>query len=217
MKGKLGRNKIDISGNRYGMLTAVKFYAIVGRRTFWECLCDCGNIHQCDMGNLKNGSTTSCGCHRNMILSLKGKTHGEAAIKTKTKEYRTWIDIKTRCYNAKESTYQYYGGKGIAVCDRWMNSYEDFLTDMGRAPSPNHSIERNDVKKGYEPSNCRWATRLEQMNNTSKTLRVEFKGAVKPFSDWCRELGLKRSMVYQRIHKLKWDVEKAFTTPCTIQ
>lgn len=214
MKGKLGRNRIDISGNRYGMLTAIKFYSIIGRRTFWECLCDCGNIHRCDMCNLKNGSTQSCGCLRDKLLQENHLTHGEASVHSKTKEYKTWVEIKTRCYNSKSKAYQYYGGRGISMCDRWRNSYENFLNDMGRAPSKSHSIDRIEVDKDYEPSNCKWATRIEQMNNTSRTMRVKYNGQIKPFSDWCRELGLNSDRVYQRIHKLKWSADEAFNTPC---
>lgn len=217
MKGKLGRNPVDYTGRTYGRLTVVRFHEMRGRRKFWECLCECGGVSYCDGGNLKNGSTKSCGCLQKEMAAKRNRSHGESSIKGKTKEYSTWVDVKTRCYNQKEDSYKYYGGKGIKMCERWIDSYENFLADMGRAPSPQHSIERNDSNKDYAPENCRWATIIEQMNNTSRTRRVSFNGIIKPFSVWCRELNLNKDMVYQRIHRLKWSVEDAFTKPCSLQ
>jgi hypothetical protein len=89
----------------------------------------------------------------------------------KTVEYKTWIGIKKRCLNSSANNYVNYGGRGIKVCDRWLESFENFYADMGRKPSPEHSIDRIDVDGDYEPSNCRWATRREQMLNTRKQKR----------------------------------------------
>jgi hypothetical protein len=207
----------DLTGSRYGRLVVVKFDGNRGRRRYWECLCDCGKISYCEGGNLKAGQIGSCGCLERELTSARKKSHGESYSRGRSKEYRTWNDIKTRCYNPKSKSYSYYGAKGITVCDRWLNSYDDFLSDMGRAPSPNHSIERNDFEKNYEPQNCRWATRLEQMNNTSRTIRIKFNGQIKSLSVWCRELNISRKLVYQRIHVLKWSAQDALTKPCSFQ
>ena len=91
--------------------------------------------------------------------------HGEAGRGRATKEYLTWVHMKHRCRTRKADTYYLYGARGIRVCDRWINSFDDFLADVGRAPSPQHSIDRIDTNGNYEPGNVRWATRSEQQRN----------------------------------------------------
>lgn len=129
------------------------------------CVCDCGNTKTFDFYNLKKGKTKSCGC---LYKETRGKQgfcnykHGEA---NKTVEYATWKSMIRRCNNMNVKDYKDYGGRGIKVCDQWLNSYESFLSDMGRKPSPSHSIDRINVDGDYEPSNCRWATPYEQRMN----------------------------------------------------
>lgn len=142
-------------------------------------------------------------------MARYGLTHGDY----RTKEYLTWQRIKIRCYRKIGDGYKYYGGKGITMCDRWRYSYENFLSDMGRAPSKEHSIERIHTDKNYEPGNCKWATILEQANNKDRTRKIEFRGEIKPISVWCRELNLNRKAIYHRIFFAKWDIERALTTP----
>lgn len=120
---------------------------------------------------------------------------------TGTKEHRTWILIKYRCHTATASDYYRYGGRGIKVCDRWRSSFMDFLSDMGRAPSPKHTIDRINVHGNYEPGNCRWATNLEQSNNRGNNIFFEYNGESRTISDWCRLLGLQTQTVYVRVKK----------------
>lgn len=120
----------------------------------------------------------------------------------KSKEYVAWLGMRSRCYNPKGASYKNYGGRGIKVCKRWLDSFEHFLTDMGKAPTIKHSLDRFPDNDGhYKPSNCRWATPIQQNNNTSRNLISEHGGVKMTVSEWCRELNLNPHLVYERLKK----------------
>lgn len=106
-------------------------------------------------------------------------------------EYRAWYHMKARCYNMKNKGYKIYGGRGIKVCDRWLHSYENFLHDMGRRPSINHSIDRKDVDGNYSPENCRWATAKQQRENTRSIIKVDFNGEQVCLKRWAEHNNVK--------------------------
>lgn len=133
------------------------------------------------------------------------KIHGESG---KTKEYRAWRSIRRRCYSKTFQDFHNYGGRGIVVCARWLESYSNFLTDMGRAPSPLYTIERNDTNKNYEPSNCRWATRSEQNQNKRNNILFTLDGRTQNIKQWCNELGLLYGTTQNRIRS-GWPIERA--------
>lgn len=120
-----------------------------------------------------------------------------------------------RCRNARSPYYHLYGGRGIKVCERWKgkNGFLNFLQDMGRRPSPKHSIDRIDNNGNYEPGNCRWATRIEQNRNRRDNRLVTFNGQTKCIAEWCDETGLPEKSVRARLWLLGWSVEDALTTP----
>lgn len=127
-------------------------------------------------------------------------------------EYFTWIGIKDRCYNKNCPRFSDYGGRGITVCETWVNSFVDFLVDMGRKPSKNHSIDRINVDGNYSFENCRWATRKEQSRNTRKTKYLTNNGITKPITEWAEELDISVTTLKGRL-KLGWSVEETLTKP----
>lgn len=204
---KPAHNRVDHTGKKFGRLTVIEYSHTNGKRSMWRCLCDCGNEKIVNGHELACGDTKSCGC----IRGQSNITHGDSRGK-KTKEYRTWTGIITRCYNINHHKYPSYGGRGIVMCDRWRNSYENFLSDMGRAPSPKHSIDRPNVNGNYEPGNCRWATDAEQCENKQNSVKATINGETKIISQWARLYGISEFKCYSRIKK-GWTPEDAVLKP----
>ena len=156
-------------GMRFGRLTTVSMTKHATQRgQFWICSCDCGNETTAYAGHLRNGSRVSCGCAMPDSKRRHGMSHSV--------EHRAWSRMKERCYNPHNKKYHLYGARGIKVCERWLNSFENFLADMGTRPSPEHSIDRIESHGNYEPTNCRWATIEQQNNNRSSNRWVVVDG-----------------------------------------
>lgn len=198
-------------GRRFGRLTVVAEAApLVGRdgraSLAWLCKCDCGNTKVLRGSVLRRSRSndTSCGCRK----GVWNRTH----LATRTPEYRTWQMMRRRCQDKSDASYRNYGGRGIKVCAEWA-SFEAFLRDMGKRPTPRHSIDRIDNNGHYEPSNCRWATKREQSNNRRSNVVVAAFGKAQNLRQWCDELGLEYDVVRQRVVKLGWAAEKALSAP----
>jgi hypothetical protein len=154
---------VDLTGNHYGRLTVLR-RGDATRRPMWLCACECGVEKSVRGDHLTLGRVVSCGCWVREITANAMRTHG----KSKTRVYRIWRDMINRCHYEAYPERHYYGGRGIEVCERWRNSFEAFLEDMGE-PAPNLSIDRFPNGNGnYEPGNCRWATAAEQSLNRRK-------------------------------------------------
>lgn len=197
-------NFIDLTGERYGRLVVLGYAGyLFGCRTAWWCKCDCGTIKRIAGNAMRRGRTTSCGCYAAELTP--SKTHG----RRKSGAYSSWAAMKTRCTNPNSKSYADYGGRGIKICERWLNSFENFLEDMGERPK-GHSIERVDNDGDYEPGNCRWASQRAQVNNTRQNRYLEFDGRSQTISQWAKETGIERRTIARRLG-LGWSIERALT------
>ena len=205
---KYGRKRLDLTGQRFARLIVVS-RAPDGpnNRTRWNCLCDCGATRVVPTISLRCGNTRSCGCLKTDLSSARFRTHGLSCDPL----YDLWLNMHARCANPEAPGYCNYGGRGIRVCERW-GDFAAFRDDMSPRPSLKHSIDRIDNDGPYSPENCRWATRSEQMNNTSVNRLLTFEGRTQTVTQWARERGLQVMCLRDRL-KHGWSVEEALTIP----
>lgn len=171
-----------------------------------QCRCVCGIEKSVSLRALRQGGTVSCGCYRRSREARGASiTHGMKGTPT----YYVWATMKARCNPANAAKRSRYAGRGITVCKRWQ-AFENFLTDMGVRPSDNHSLDRIDNDGNYCKSNCRWSLPLEQANNKSNTKWIDLNGVSKPQMEWCRELGISKSMFVYRLRR--WSHDRILTT-----
>lgn len=154
---------VEMTGKTFGRLTVLRRQGSdkYGNAT-WHCSCVCGNEITAMGTSLRSGHTKSCGCLQRDLVGKQSAKHG--LLKEYSSEYSSWRSMMDRCYDASHDSYKSYGGKGIAVCERW-HDFKNFVKDMDEKPTANHTIDRIDNEKGYNPSNCRWATKVEQSRN----------------------------------------------------
>lgn len=210
IKNKHSNNFIDISGKKYGRLLVLSYYGTKNRRSQWLCKCDCGKEVIVDGYRLRSGKTKSCGCLSKETAREKATKHGMSSSRI----YFIHNSMNERCFNPNSSEYYNYGYRGISVCDAWKGriGFENFLKwSMKNGYSDDLSIDRINVNGNYEPSNCRWVTQKEQMNNTRFNLFVEYNGETYTLSEWSEKLKIPYKTLYQRL-KRGWDVKRAFCT-----
>lgn len=176
------------------------------------CRCQCGTEKLVNRSNLVSGKTKSCGCLRRELSAINNTTHGERRGRNTSVEYRTWLHMIDRCDNPNDKSYHDYGARGITVCERWRRSFADFLADLGRRPSAEHTIERKDNDGPYSPNNARWATRLEQNRNKRNNRRVKIGKKTLCVSEWLSLIDLSGGAYWGRVNR-GWTIERALTTP----
>lgn len=208
---RIGR-KWDLTGCRFGNLVViekatptVKTTGINGHAR-WLCLCDCGAQKIIMQSNLLNGHSRRCGCRRGRNSWRHGMSH--------TRIYVIWQSMKQRCLNPKVSCYPRYGGRGVTVCERWRDSFEAFLNDMGPSYRDGFSIDRIDNNRlGYCKENCRWIPAQEQAGNKRNNRYLSLDGQTHTIAEWSRITSIDYNTIHERLRH-GWSVERALSTPC---
>lgn len=171
---RLPSRRMDITGQRFGRLVAIRYLYIKNSDAFWECRCDCGELVAIRGSQARSGKTLSCGCLRRELSSARASgqiIHGGARRGDEAPEYMCWRGMIERCHNPKNTNYIHYGGRGIHVCNEWRRDFAAFVAHGPRV-SMAHSVDRIDNDRGYEPGNVRWATQSQQLLNKRCAARV---------------------------------------------
>lgn len=210
----------DITGKTFGRLHVIERTEkrTNGKGVIWLCECECGNVAYVSAAMLLSGNTKSCGCLQRDVTIQRSTKHGFAPDGNVERLYKTWQSMKQRCTNPKNTEYQNYGGRGITICEEWLNSYLKFREWAyangynENAPHLQCTIDRIDNNKGYSPDNCRWVDMKTQSNNKSTNHYITYNNETHTLAEWERLTGISRSVITCRI-KRGWSVEKTFTTP----
>lgn len=199
----------DLTGQRFGKVTVLSRVANNKHgRAVWLCKCDCGNEKEIPAANLKSGRTTSCGCY-SRGLKRKTGTHGM----TNTRIFHEWQSMLQRCNNPNSQRYKDYGGRGIKVCDEWIDSFVSFCEwSLDNGYNETLTLDRKDVDGNYSPDNCRWITNFEQQSNKRNNRIIECSGEKHILNEWSRITGLRAQTIAWRIDR-GWSIEDALYTP----
>ena len=191
----------DLTGKKFGKLEVIGVHDTGSRKTYYVCQCDCGNVKVVRADSLISGATKSCGC----IKKEQDKTNLTANHRHKmsgTRIYETWQDMKRRCYNKQNVRYNRYGGRGIKVCEEWLNNFQSFYDwAIRNGYSDDLTIDRIDNDGNYEPSNCRWSTVKEQCNNRSSNINIAIGNETKSLMSWCEIFNVDYKKVHARYQR----------------
>lgn len=207
-------NLNDIIGKKIGRLSVLSFETRKEsddkrKRIFYKCQCDCGNIKIISRDNLLHNTTKSCGCYAREEKIKRASKHNLSGNRI----YKIYCGIKKRCYNINSSNYKIYGGKGIKMCDIWLQDFMNFHNwAINNGYKENLTIDRIDVNGNYEPNNCRWVDMVTQANNRTKNYNITYKNQTHTASEWAKLYGFKSSTVRARLRK-GYTIEEALTIP----
>ena len=190
---------IDLTGQTFGRWRVVRKAPVMSHGAMWICECQCGSVKSVTAASLRRGESTSCGCS---VVNAVGARHPL---------YNTWQAVMRRCYRPSARGFDRYGGRGITVCERWY-SLPNFIADMGPKPTPEHTVDRIDSKGNYEPSNCRWASPIEQGRNKQNNRILEINGVRRCIAEWSEISGIGPNTVKCRLDR-GWSDERAVFEP----
>jgi hypothetical protein len=204
---------IDRVGQVFGRLTVLRMATQTkDNKSRWEVECSCGVRKIVRASVLANGSCTSCGCYQIEYTRARSITHGM----TSSREYNSWHAMKLRCTNPHDHNYPQYGGRGITVSSRWIDSFETFFSDLGPRPVGT-TIDRIDPDGNYEPGNVRWASiETQNRNKRSNQHLTDSNGVTKLAADWARDLGISQTTINNRIAR-GWSEADAVSTPAKVK
>lgn len=215
-------NGNSLKGRKFGKLQVIGDPIKQGRRKYYLCQCDCGKVFSVRGDALITGNTKSCGCTRTITNARTGKrrvstTRSGGRNSARNRLYHVWYGMKRRCENPQYSGYPHYGGRGIGVCEEWMDfqNFYEWAMENGydpNAPNKRCTIDRIDVDGNYEPSNCRWADVKTQNNNRTNCVMLTYKGETHTVAEWAEKVGLRHGALLNRINN-GWSIEKALTLP----
>jgi hypothetical protein len=194
------RRTIDLTGQRFGRLMALSYAGKGSNGALWLCRCDCGGEKVVIGSSLRSGNTASCGC----LVGASWRTHGMGSHPA----YGSWDNMITRCTNPRHNAWSHYGGRGIAVCDRW-RGFAAFWEDVGATWAPGLTLDRIDVNGNYEPSNVRWITQKEQMRNTRANRMCETPWGRITVAEASERSGIHHGTLGNRIRR-GWPVDRLF-------
>lgn len=197
-----------LTGQRYGRWLVCGYAGRRKTRPAWHVICKCGNGRTVDGNNLQDGISQSCGCLKTERITIRDTIHGEAG-KIRSPEFRTYLGARSRCNNPNVKGYANYGGRGIEFR---FKSFQAFLNDVGRKPTPQHSLDRIDPNGHYEVGNIRWATSKEQSRNKRKNTLLTFNQKTQCVAEWADEIGISRRTISSRMI-LRWCVNCILTIP----
>lgn len=198
MPPKIVYNKGEEVGNCFFISESIR-----GLTQYGLFRCKCGKEFEAKKYNVKNIITKTCGCRVGIRLTT---THNL----TNSSEYAAWRKAKARCLNPNDKGYKNYGGRGIRMCDEWLNSFETFIKDIGFKPTEKHSLDRIDFNGDYKRDNCRWATRIEQNRNQRKNVFITHNGVSKTISEWSEIIGIYGTVIKARI-KRGWPIDRVLS------
>lgn len=192
---------INLTGHKFGKLTVMEVDGLATNKTYmWKCLCECGKEIITRGTILRNGTSKSCGCGNN-----EGLHH--------TRIFKIWQGIKQRCTNSNYDKYDNYGGRGISICNEWLDFMVFYRWSNENGYTNKLTIDRKNVNGNYEPSNCRWITNKEQQHNKRNNHIITFNNKTQTVTQWAEELGMVANTLITRILKYGWSTERALTTP----